>query len=142
MPKSTKPLIIPKYEYGNGTPTIGEIVLDMAQELLIDSLTQPNQLEVQLRRATFVRQVNKTFAIELKEEVRKANAATLGGRPRKDEQLLLQLGVCAENIGGKLTVKNVAQEWSKHSFESDCPARNKLQELINLHSNLCSRPTD
>jgi hypothetical protein len=141
MPKSTKPLVVPEHEYGDGTPTIGEIVLDMAQELLIDSLTQPNQLEVQRRRAKFVRQVNKTFAVELKEEVRKANAAQSGGRPRKDEQLLVYLGVCAEKIDGKLTVKNVTQEWANHSFELECPARNKLQELINLHSNLCSRPT-
>lgn len=141
MPKSTTPLVVPEYEYGNGKPTIGEIVLDMAQELLIDSLTQPNQLEVQRRRATFVRQVNKTFAVELKEEVRKANAAQLGGRPRQDEKLLVQLGVCAEKIDGKLSVKNVMQEWAKHSFELACPARNKLQELINLHSNLRSRPT-
>jgi hypothetical protein len=80
-------------------------------------------------------------------EERLANAGEKGGLWKKAkaqddaEQLLKNLSKCALSIKGKLTVKNVTQEWAKHSFGLRCPARNKLQELINLHSNLCSRPT-
>lgn len=141
MPKSKTPLVVPEFEYGESTLTIGAIILDRAQKLLIDGLVQPNQLEIQRRRAKFVKEVNEAFAVQLKEEVRKANAAKSGGRPRQDEQLLKYLGICAEKIEGKLTAKKLEKEWALHSFDLCCPARNKLQELIILHSNLCSHPT-
>ena len=128
MPKTTKPLVVPEYEYGNGTPTIGEIVLDMAQELLIDTLTQPNQLDVQRRRAKFVRQVNKTFAVELKEEVRKAKAGEKGGLGRirkaqeKNDEYRLIIEKCLISLIAKkkrITVKTIRAEHGAELNVSD-----------------------
>lgn len=144
MPKSTTPLVVPKYRYGNGTPTIGEIVLDMAQELLIDSLTQPNQLEVQLRRAKFVRQVNKTFAVEIKEEVRKKNAGEKGGLGRKakikekDDELMPDLKKCMDSLKARkirTSVAAIESEWARQKrlnlITIECPKIGKIRKLVN-----------
>ena len=103
-----------------------------------------NQLAIRIiesQRTKTEEQIDISVRALIDDEARLANAGEKGGRPRQDEELLLQLGICAKKIKGKLTVKNVAQEWTKHPFEFDCPARNKLQRLINLHSNLSSEPT-
>ena len=146
MPKSTKPLVVPEYEYGNGKPTIGEIVLDMAQELLIDSLTQPNQLEVQRRRAKFVRQVNKTFAVELKEEVRKAKSGEKGAQVLKakaqedDDKFMPDVKKCIDSLtaeGLALTSARIFSEWKLLGIEGKPP---EYRRLLRLKKKILSLP--
>lgn len=136
MPKSTTPLVVPEYGYGNGKSTIGEIFLDMAQELLIDSLTQLNQLEVQSRRTKFVRQVNKAFAVELKEEVRKKNAARGRVKRAEDdaEELRPHILDCISYLlakGRKTNASQVISVWERGAYiGSDVPDVKTIRKII------------
>jgi hypothetical protein len=138
MPKITKPLVVPEHEYGNGKQPIGEIVLAMAQELLIDSLTQPNQLEVQRRRAKFVRQVNKTFAVQLKDEMRLAKAGEKGGLGQKarakdkDNEFMPNVKMCIDALnaeGTRITTKTIAAKWKRLKINDSPPSDRILSRL-------------
>lgn len=144
MPKSAKPLVVVEHEYGNGTATIGAIVLAMAQELLIDGLTQPNQLEVQRRRARFVRQVNNAFAVQLREAKRLANAGEKGGREKKakaketDDEFMPNVKKCIDSLKARkmrTSVAAIEREWARQRTQnlitSKCPKIGKLRKLVN-----------
>lgn len=147
MPKSKNPLVVPEHEYGFSKQSVGEIVLDMAQKLLIDELTQPNQLEVQLRRAKFVRQVNKTFAIELKEEIRKENAAKGRIKRAKDDakELTPHILDCINYLreqGRKTNASQVISVWERGAFiGSDVPDVKTIRKIISdLPEDILGKP--
>ena len=121
---------------------IGVIVLDMAQELLIDALRQPNQLEVMSRRAEFVRRVNAAFAAQLAEQDRQDKAAAAGGERKKaveaekDAELLPGIRRCVEACKKdrvRVTADAIKQRASRlgiHELQGDeCPTDRKINAL-------------
>jgi hypothetical protein len=141
MPKSKKPLVVPTYEYGNSSQIIGEIVLDMAQKLLIDRLTQPNQLEVMRRKDEFVRQVNKVFAIRLANAKRLANAGEKGGLAKKAEaqekndEFMPNVKICIDSLkaeGTRVTTKTIGAKWEGLKIKVSPPSDRQLSRLKNL----------
>lgn len=136
MPRSKKPLVVPEFEYGESTLTIGAIILDRAQKLLIDGLVQPNQLEVQRRRAKFVKEVNEAFAVQLKEEIRKSNAASGSRKTAKDnaKEITPHVLDCMNYLhamGRKTNASQVVSVWERGAYiGSDIPDVKTIRKII------------
>jgi len=124
MPKRKVAPPTPNYPWLDGKLSIGEVILAMAQELLIEKQNQPNQLAAQLgiysgqdREAEFVRQVNAAFAEQdhyIREQKKK------GSYQKKLANLTLErVAFCRQELikkGTEVTAPAIAFEWLNQGY--------------------------
>ena len=121
MPKRKAAPLTPSYEWINGETSIGEIILKIAQDLLIDKQTQPNQLAAKQgvyldglnREAEFIRIVNLAFAEQESYFERQRNA----GIAQKKNSVFNRVLKCYESLvakgvpPSKITAPRIEKEW-------------------------------
>ena len=125
MPKRKVAPTVPNYQWLGGELSIGEIILEMAQELLIEKQNQPNQLAAQLgiyldgqaRGAEFVRQVNAAFAEQnhyVREQEKKGSHQKKQANPT-----LERVAFCKQELikkGTEVTAPAIEIEWLNQGY--------------------------
>lgn len=146
MPRRKDAPSTPNYPWLNGELSIGEIILKMAQELLIEKQNQPNQLAAQLEvhldsktlEAEFVRRVNAAFAVELREAERLVTSGEKGGQwakakaQEKDNEFMPNVKKCIDSLkaeGTRITTKTIASKWKGLEIKGSPPSDRKLSQL-------------
>jgi len=113
MPKRKVSPPIPNYQWLGGELSIGEIILDMAKELL----ASPNQLEVQRRTTEFVRRVNAAFAEQehyIREQEKKGSHQKTQASPTREKVALCMAALIKKEE--KVTAPAIEIEWRKQKL--------------------------
>lgn len=125
MPKRKVAPLTPNYQWLGGELSIGEIILSMAQELLIEKQNQPNQLAAQLgiyldgqaRETEFVRQVNAAFAEQdhyIREQEKKGSHQKTQASPTREKVALCMAALIKK--GEKVTAPAIETEWTNQKL--------------------------
>jgi hypothetical protein len=144
MPKRKVAPPTANYPWLDGELSIGEIILSMAQELLIEKQNQPNQLAAQLgiyldgqdREAEFVRRVNSAFAEQelYFERQRKA------GKAQENNSAFNRIVKCYESLVAKgepplkITAPQIEKEWGELKFGT-CNERSSIRAHLRTIKN-------
>jgi len=137
MPKRKVAPPTPNYPWLGGESSIGEIILALAQELLIEKQNQPNQLAAQLgiysgqdREAEFVRQVNAAFAEKdhyIREQKRK------GSYPKSANYTREMVAKCKQALikkEEKVTARAIANEWYEQGSKIKCISDQQINKYL------------
>jgi hypothetical protein len=144
MPKRKVAPPTPNYPWLGGKSSIGEIILAMAQELLIEKQNQPNQLAAQLgkhldgqdREAEFVRQVNAAFAEQKLYFERQRKA----GKAQENNSAFNRIVKCYESLVAKgepplkITAPKIENEWQELKFGT-CNERSSIRAHLRTIKN-------
>lgn len=120
MPKRKAPQKVPDHNWITGQEPIGEIVMQIAEQIAIEAeqhrqAGEVNQLarhELDRRRAEAVRQINRAFAYKLETEIRQTNAA----KPQKESAQITRNSIvkcfmAVSDRGERVTADAIAREW-------------------------------
>lgn len=125
MPKRKVAPTTPIYPWLGGELSVGEIILKMAQELLVEKQNQPNQLAAQLGvhldsktlEAEFVRRVNAAFAEQehyIREQEKKGFHQKTQASPTREKVALCKDALIKK--GEKVTAPAIVAEWTNQGL--------------------------
>ena len=137
MPKRKVAPPTPNYPWLGGESSIGEIILAMAQELLIEKQNQPNQLAAQLgiyldgqaREAEFVRQVNAAFAEQELYFERQRKAGSYSKSVNYTREMVAKCKQALIKKGTEVTARAIANEWEQGS-KIECISYQQINKYL------------
>ena len=124
MPRTRKEPLPQIRDWINGHETVGEIVLQMAEQLVEDRMQNMNALaltDLARRRAEAVRQIDVAFSYRVQEEQRFINIRT-APKPKRQAKVIetsAKVKRCVDALTKTkrpVTSKTIDQEWSRQNL--------------------------